>query len=67
MTLNQRGAQKIGRRAVVDETFVNGSGKVRLGDTLWLAESDNGENLSEGAMVEITRAEGTKLYVKAIA
>jgi len=67
LTLNQRGAQKIGRRAVVDETFVNGAGKVKLGDTLWLAESDNGENLTEGAMVEITRAEGTKLYVKAIA
>lgn len=64
MTLNERGAQKIGRRAVVDETFVNGAGKVKLGDTLWLAESENGENLTEGAMVEITRAEGTKLFVK---
>lgn len=63
-TLNERGAQKIGRRATVDENFVNGAGKVRLGDTLWLAESDSGEDFAEGAQVVVVRAEGTKLYVK---
>ena len=62
--LNERGAQKIGRRASVDETFVNGAGKVRLGDTLWLAESETGEDFAEGAQVVIARAEGTKLFVK---
>lgn len=64
-TLNERGAQKIGRRATVDETFANGAGKVRLGDTLWLAESESGEDFAEGAQVVVTRAEGTKLFVKA--
>lgn len=67
LTLNERGAQKIGRRATVDETFVNGSGKVRLGDTLWLADSESGDNLAEGLTVEVTRAEGTKLFVKPVA
>lgn len=66
-TLNERGAQKIGRRATVDETFVNGAGKVRLGDTLWLAESETGDDLAEGAQVVVTRAEGTKLFVKSVA
>jgi len=65
MTLNERGAQKIGKRVTVDAGFSNGAGKVRFGDTQWLAESETGENFAEGAMVEITRSEGTKLYVKA--
>ena len=64
--LNERGAQKIGRRAVVDETFVNGSGRVRLGDTLWLAESEEGVNFEAGASVVIARVEGTKLFVSAL-
>ncbi|MBT8472183.1 MAG: NfeD family protein [Marinicaulis sp.] len=63
--LNQRGAQKIGRRATVDVTFTNGVGKVRLGDTLWLAESENGEDFEEGEKVVVAKAEGTKLIVKA--
>lgn len=67
LTLNERGAQKVGRRVTVDAGFSNGAGKVRLGDTLWLAESENGENFADGAVVEITRAEGVKLYVKAVA
>ncbi len=63
-TLNERGAQKVGRRAVVGDAFVNGAGKVRMGDTLWIAESEDGANLAAGAMVEITRADGAKLFVK---
>jgi len=65
LTLNQRGAQKIGKRATVDRKFTNGIGKVRFGDTLWLAESESGEDFTEGASVVITSAEGTKLVVKA--
>lgn len=63
-TLNDRGAQKIGRRATVDSHFANGVGKVRLGDTLWLAESETGEDLEAGAQVIVARAEGTKLFVR---
>ncbi len=65
ITLNDRGAQKVGRKATVDQAFVNGAGKVRLGDTLWLAESDTGDDLAAGLQVEITAADGTKLVVKA--
>ena len=63
--LNERGAQKIGRRATVDEAFVNGAGKVRLGDTLWLAESENGDDFAQGATVTVVRVDGTKLFVAA--
>lgn len=66
MTLNERGAQKIGRKARVDAAFENGVGKVRLGDTLWLAESETGEDYAADTQVEVVRAEGTKLYVKAV-
>ncbi len=61
--LNQRGAQKIGRRAIVEDAFSNGAGKVRLGDTLWLAESESGEDFESGAQVVVAKAEGTKLFV----
>lgn len=67
LTLNERGAQKIGRRAKVEAAFDNGVGKIRLGDTLWLAESETGEDFMEGVVVEITRADGTKLFVKSVA
>ena len=66
-TLNDRGAQKIGRQANVDTAFQNGAGKIRLGDTLWLAESETGSDIAAGARVEITRTEGTKLFVKEVA
>lgn len=63
--LNERGAQKIGRLAVVDEPFVNGAGHVRLGDTLWLAESEDGANYGAGASVVISGVDGAKLFVQA--
>ena len=62
-TLNERGAQKIGRHASVDEGFVNGTGKVRLGDTLWLAEAEEGVDFAAGTDVIVTRTEGVKLFV----
>ena len=64
LTLNERGAQKIGRRAVVDQAFANGSGKVRLGDTLWLAESESGQAFVAGEEVVVASVDGTKLIVK---
>ncbi|MEM8772057.1 MAG: NfeD family protein [Pseudomonadota bacterium] len=61
--LNDRAAQKVGKNATVDEAFVNGAGKVRFGDTLWLAEAEGGGGFIEGDIVVITRVEGTKLIV----
>lgn len=64
LTLNERGAQKVGKRALVEEAFTNGVGRVKYGDTVWLAESVSGEDFAEGASVEITGSEGAMLFVK---
>lgn len=64
--LNERGARKIGRKVSADGDFSNGVGKIRLDDTLWLAETDDHHNPVNGAALEITRVEGTKVYVKAL-
>lgn len=63
-TLNERGAQKIGKRATVEEAFANGAGRVKFGDTVWAAESASGENFAKGAAVEIAAVDGAKLVVK---
>lgn len=65
LTLNERGEQKIGKRAVVDEAFANGGGRVKFGDTVWAAESASGENFAKGAAVEIVRVDAAKLVVRA--
>lgn len=65
LTLNERGAQKIGRRAVVEEAFVSGAGRVRLGDTVWAAEGEGAASFAKGEEVEIVRVDGARLIVKA--
>ncbi len=62
--LNKRGAQKIGQRAVVASEFVGGKGRVKYGDTEWLAEAETPVELAEGAEVEITEARGTTLVIR---
>lgn len=65
LTLNERGEQKIGKRATVEEAFAGGEGRVKFGDTVWAAQSENRENFPRGAEVEIVRVEGARLIVKA--
>ena len=60
-TLNQRSSQLIGATAIVSEPFVNGEGKVRLGDSLWLAK---GPALPTGAAAVVIAVEGTRLVVR---
>lgn len=58
--INAPGSQFIGRILVVEETIANGRGKVRAGDTLWLAQ---GEDAYVGARVLVTGVNGTALVV----
>lgn len=62
--LNDRAAQLIGRRLVLDDTLVGGQGRVRIGDTLWKAEAD--QELTAGTSVEVWASEGMTLKVRAI-
>ena len=60
--LNQRDFSMVGIRGVVSSSFANGEGKVRLGDTVWVAE---GPNLTEGTPVVVTSVRGTRVVVDA--
>jgi len=59
--LNRRGDRMIGRRLVVSESFVNGRGKVKVGDGEWLAE---GPDVAAGTTVEGIAINGTTLRVR---
>ena len=59
--LNERGQALVGTRAVLAH-FANGSGAVRINDTVWRAVSD--EALAAGDHVEITAVEGATFTVK---
>ena len=59
--LNVRGQQYIGRSLVVEQAIQNGRGKVRVDDTLWLAE---GPDAPAGARVTVTATKGNVLVVE---
>ncbi len=61
--LNRKGDRMIGRRVLVAEAFVNGRGKVKVGDSVWLAE---GPDVGPGDAVEVVAVNGTTLRVKAL-
>lgn len=58
--INAPGSQFIGRIVVVEEAIKSGRGKVRAGDSVWLAE---GEDAYVGAKVLVTGVNGTALVV----
>jgi len=58
--LNRRAEQYVGRRYVLDTAIVNGQGKARVGDSVWLVE---GPDLPAGATVEVVGVDGNTLRV----
>ena len=58
--LNAPRRSMIGARGTVSEAFVSGRGKVRIGDTVWLAD---GPDLAEGTPVVVAGVRGTRLEV----
>jgi membrane protein implicated in regulation of membrane protease activity len=59
--LNERSLAMIGARGTVCEAFQSGRGKVRLGDSVWLAA---GPDLAEGTPVVVSAVRGTRLVVQ---
>jgi len=59
--LNRRAEQYIGRRFVLETAIVNGNGKARVGDSLWLVE---GPDLPAGTPIEVVAVDGTTLKVQ---
>jgi membrane protein implicated in regulation of membrane protease activity len=58
--LNVRAAQYVGRTFVVAEAISDGRGKIKVGDTLWLAA---GPDAAVGSHVRVTGVQGTTLVV----
>ncbi|ABK43954.1 protein of unknown function DUF107 [Magnetococcus marinus MC-1] len=58
--LNERGQRMVGQSYVVAEAIVHGRGKVRVGDSLWLAQ---GADCPAGTVVTVTSVKSTTLMV----
>lgn len=61
--LNEPHRAMLGARGRVCEAFLAGRGKVRIGDTVWLA---TGPDLAEGASVVVSGVHGTRLVVEGL-
>ena len=62
-TQDQVGAHRyIGQSFKVVEPIVEGTGKVAVGDTVWLAKSN--KDIAKGKMVKVVDAKGTVLIVE---
>lgn len=60
-TLNRRGAQYVGQTFVLSDPIVNGSGRIRIGDTTWKA---SGPDTEAGAAVQVVGVDGAVLRVE---
>jgi membrane protein implicated in regulation of membrane protease activity len=61
--LNERGKMHLGRELTLEEPLVGGTGRVKLGDTMWRIE---GPDLPAGARVRVTDVRGATLLVDAL-
>lgn len=59
--LNQRMYDYVGRAFVLDEAIVNGRGKIRIDDTLWVA---TGADRGKGEWVKVKAIDGSRLVVE---
>jgi membrane protein implicated in regulation of membrane protease activity len=59
--LNRRAEAFVGQVFTLDKPIVNGSGTVRVGDTVWRV---TGPDSPAGSRVKVTRADGATLYVE---
>ena len=61
--LNKRGGRLVGETAVVTQAFEGGTGRVKHGDSEWLAR---GPDMDTGERVRITGSEGALLLVEPV-
>lgn len=62
--LNNRGGRLVGEIALVTTAIESGSGRVRVGDSEWIAR---GPDVVAGARVRITGSNGAELLVEPVA
>jgi inner membrane protein len=61
--LNQRSQTYVGRVFTLDKPIVDGTGAVRIDDTVWRV---TGADLAAGRQVKVARADGATLYVEPV-
>ncbi|MDD2052856.1 NfeD family protein [Pseudomonas putida] len=61
--LNMRGQELVGRVFLVNQAIVNGSGKIKAGDTVWMV---TGPDTDIGAQVRVVGQNGTILKVESV-
>lgn len=61
--LNQRMFDYVGRAYVLEDAIVNGRGKVRIDDTLWVV---SGADRGKGEWVKVTAVDGLRLLVEPV-
>ena len=59
--MNRRGARLVGETATVVQAIEHGSGRVKLGDSEWIA---HGPDVAAGERVRVSGSEGTILLVE---
>jgi membrane protein implicated in regulation of membrane protease activity len=59
--LNERGKSHLGREITLAEPLVGGTGRVKIGDTMWRIE---GPDLPAGARVRVSAVRGAMLEVE---
>jgi membrane protein implicated in regulation of membrane protease activity len=59
--MNRRGARLVGETATVVQAIEHGSGRVKLGDSEWIA---HGPNVAAGERVRVSGSEGAILLVE---
>jgi inner membrane protein len=64
--LNDRLASMVGRHGEAATSFEGGEGKVRVGDSVWLAQQVDETVIVEGDQVVVAGAEGTTLKVRLV-
>jgi membrane protein implicated in regulation of membrane protease activity len=63
LTLNRRGVQYVGQEFTLVEPLQGGSGKIRVGDTVWLVQ---GVDAPGGARVRVVGVSGAMLKVEPV-
>lgn len=63
--LNKRMERLVGARGSVVATFSSGQGRVKIGDTEWLAESVTGTDLIAGTAIIVEGSRSTMVLVRA--
>lgn len=62
--LNDRAGQLVGRQLVLNESIVNGLGRIQIGDTLWKVNAEG--DIAAGTKVTVVSNQGMTLFVQPV-